>query len=83
MKPKKVRKPPENKIRKFCFEIIKSKKFINIITGFNLLNIVTFMLYHHRQPALMEEILSFFLIFLLIIFIFRLYKRGDYFDFFY
>lgn len=58
MKPKKVRQPPEQFIRKKCFQIIKSSKFINLITCLNLLNIVTFMLYYSRQPALMEDILS-------------------------
>ena len=58
MKPKVVRKPPKNSMRNFFYKIIKSTKFRNIMTGFNLLNIVTFMLYYHRQPKLMELILS-------------------------
>ena len=58
MKPKVVRQIPKNSLRKLFYKIIKSAKFRNIMTGFNLLNILTFMLYYHRQPKLMELILS-------------------------
>lgn len=58
MKPKRARQPPKNFIRNFCYKFLKGKKFRNIITALNLLNIITFMLYYNRQPALMETVLS-------------------------
>lgn len=59
MSPKKVRKMPQSNIRKICYKIIKSKMFTNFITTLNILNILNFMIYHHRQPEEMESILSF------------------------
>lgn len=58
MKPKILRQPPKNSLRKLFYKMIKSSKFRNIMTGFNLLNILTFILYYHRQPKVMELILS-------------------------
>jgi len=58
MKPKKVRQPPINILRSYCHNIIKSKLFKNIMTVLNIINILTFMMYYHRQPNIMEKVLS-------------------------
>lgn len=58
MKPKKSKQPPKNCLRFYCHKFTKGQAFRNIITSLNVLNIITFMLYYHRQPAEMENALS-------------------------